>query len=221
MSGNNNNKPGPEPPEYEIPVRIVEKEERNEKPSSVRIEVEDSEEGGNTGKEDESMKKIDHINRAIEERDEKIGELEEQIKRLSAEFSNFRLRQEKRIDEIRKYAAEDVIKEFFQVMDSLEKAISVARKTGDIDSLVTGMEMIHRQMCDTLQNLGLEEISALGCPFDPACHHAVHMEESGEHPEDTVTDVYQKGYRLKDRVIRPSMVKVSKKPAGQPENSNA
>lgn len=147
-----------------------------------------------------------------QDKDKKIKELEEQTRRLSAEFENFRRRQEKRLDEIRKYAAEEVITKFLPVLDSIQKAKEAASSENSQHPLYSGIQMIEKQLAETLKNLGVEEISAVGSPFDPSMHQALSAEETDQHPDETVIEEYQMGYIYKDRVLRPSMVKVSRLP---------
>jgi molecular chaperone GrpE len=144
-------------------------------------------------------------------KDDKIRELEEQIRRLSAEFENFRRRQEKRYEETCKYAAEDTISKFLPVLDSIEQARIMTRKDCDMENYLKGLDLIYSQLSDALIKLGVEEIKSVGEAFDPAIHHAAFVHETDEHPEDTVLEEFQKGYTFRDRVLRPSMVKVSKK----------
>jgi molecular chaperone GrpE len=153
----------------------------------------------------------DNLPEAVEQnKDDRIMELEEQIRRLSAEFENFRRRQEKRYEETCKYAAEDTISKFLPVLDSIEQARIMTRKDCDIENYLKGLDLIHCQLSDALTKLGVEEIKSVGEPFDPAVHHAAFVHETDEHPEDTVLEEFQKGYTFRDRVLRPSMVKVSK-----------
>ena len=96
-------------------------------------------------------------------------------------------------------------------LDNLERAISAAKETNDFDGLVQGVEMILRNIQDVMKSEGVEEIEALGKEFDPMFHHAVMQEDSPEFQDNEVMLELQKGYKMKDKVIRPSMVKVCKK----------
>ncbi len=129
--------------------------------------------------------------------------------RAQADFDNYRRRTRQEKEELAKYATAGMIESLLPVIDNFERAIQ-AGKTADADSpLLQGIEMVYKQFMDVLSSAGLEEIESLGKPFDPFLHEAVMKEPSEEHEEGTVVEVLQKGYRLKDRVIRPAMVKVS------------
>jgi len=192
----------------EIPVR---KAGKSKKTKSKKVKAID--EAGMKNKEGkESMDKVKKLEAEVKEKDDKIKELSEQVRRLSAEFENFRRRQEKEVEKIREYAAENVISEFFPFLDSLEKAQEAAEKSPDIETMKKGLEMIERQLKQTLERLGVHEIKAKGEEFDPALHQAIHVEETEDHPDETVLTEFQKGYKYKDRTLRPSIVGVSRLP---------
>jgi molecular chaperone GrpE len=129
--------------------------------------------------------------------------------RTQADFDNFRRRTRQEKEEMAKYAAAGLIESLLPVIDNFERAIEAGKATDPASSLLQGIEMVYKQLKDALASAGLEEIDCLGKPFDPFQHEAVMREPSEEHEEGTVIDVLQKGYRLKERVIRPAMVKVS------------
>ena len=198
-----------EPAEFEIPVKIINREKKSQNPVRIMIEGDDEQDSPTKGSEQmEEVKKKEET----ENQDERVKELEEQVRRLSAEFANFRIRQDKKLEEIRKYASENVISEFLPTLDSIEKAIEAAGRAEDPESIKKGMEMISNQLKQTLERLGVEEIHAHMEAFDPAMHQAVHVLETDEHPDETVVSEFQKGYKYKDRVIRPAMVQVSRLP---------
>ncbi|MCD4782332.1 MAG: nucleotide exchange factor GrpE [Candidatus Eremiobacteraeota bacterium] len=192
--------------EVEIPVGIA-GNKKDAKPSEVKVKNKITA-LKKKGKETMSKK----LKEEVEEKDKRINELEEQVRRLSAEFENFRRRQEKEVVKIREYAAENVISEFFPFIDSLEKAQEAAEKSVDIETIRKGLEMIGRQLKQTLERLGVNEIKATGEEFNPALHQAIHVEETDEHPDETVLKEFQKGYKYKDRTLRPSIVGVSRTP---------
>jgi molecular chaperone GrpE len=104
------------------------------------------------------------------------------------------------------------------VLDNLERAIA-APDTGAEERIREGIEITHRQFRDTLQKAGLREVGALGLQFDPHVHEAVGRVETNAHQEGEVLEVYQKGYILKDRLLRPAMVNVAQNPAGSSNRS--
>jgi molecular chaperone GrpE len=129
--------------------------------------------------------------------------------RLAADFQNFRKRTEKEKSDIYAYANEKFAMDLLEVLDNFERAIGQDATEGADAKFIEGMEMIQTQLVNVLKRNDVEEISALGEEFDPNQHHAVLMEPSGDYESGRVTDVMQKGYRLRDKVIRPSMVRVA------------
>jgi len=131
------------------------------------------------------------------------------VLRLQAEFDNYRKRTQKEKTEIIKHASERLVEELLPVLDNFERAASSAQSNPDINAYSQGVDMIFRQLQTVLDKEGLKVIEALGQPFDPNLHDAVLRVELDEHPENTVVEELQKGYYLKEKVLRPSMVKVS------------
>jgi molecular chaperone GrpE len=132
-----------------------------------------------------------------------------QLQRLQAEFDNYRKRTQKEKTELIKYASERLVGELLPVLDNFDRAVSAAKVNPDFTSFSQGVEMILRQMQTALSKEGLKAMDAIGQPFDPNLHEAVLRVASDEHPENTVVEELQKGYYLKEKVLRPSMVKVS------------
>jgi molecular chaperone GrpE len=139
-----------------------------------------------------------------------IADLRDRSMRTLADFDNFRKRSERERQDLKKYALAETMRELLGVVDNLELALSAAGVTvGTADDLKRGVEMIHRQMLDFLRRNGAKEITALGEPFDPTVHEAVTREEDPTVKAPTVTGEMRRGYFLHDRLLRPSMVKVS------------
>lgn len=131
--------------------------------------------------------------------------------RLNADFDNFKKRAAKdRLDAIR-YANEDIIEKLLPVMDNFEAAMAAGTNTesGSVDALLTGVKMILGQLKNVLTDAGLEEIDAVGKPFDPTIHEALSQQASETVPEGHVLSQMRKGYKLRDRLIRPASVVVS------------
>ncbi len=130
--------------------------------------------------------------------------------RMQAEFENFRKRNQREQQEFREYALTDALKQLLPILDSLDRAL----KTEGISlkDFRSGVELIDRQFHDVLTRLGVEPIAAQGKPFDPSQHQAIQMVETDEVPDHHVIDELQRGYRLRDRVLRPAMVRVAQKP---------
>lgn len=135
--------------------------------------------------------------------------------RLNADFDNFKKRAAKdRLDAI-KYANEALIEKLLPVLDNFEAALAAGANTESAaaHSLITGVKMIATQLKGVLLEAGLEEIDAVGKPFDPAVHEALSQQPTAEVPEGQVVQQMRKGYRLKDRLVRPAAVVVAAKPA--------
>ncbi|WP_240666767.1 nucleotide exchange factor GrpE [Longirhabdus pacifica] len=141
--------------------------------------------------------------------EKKIQEQEDRFLRLQAEFENFKRRTRKEKEDLRKYAAIDVITGLLPVLDNFERALAASETTKDFDSLVKGLDMVFKQMQPVLEQEGLTQIDAVNQPFNPEFHQAIMQVESDEHEEGIVVEEVQKGYMLKEKVLRPSMVKVS------------
>lgn len=142
-----------------------------------------------------------------------IADLRDRSVRTLADFDNFRKRSERERQDLKKYALVEPLRDFLEIVDNLDLALAAA---GSADDLKRGVEMIHRQMLDLLRRMGVQELSALGQPFDPALHEAVSRDEDPSVKAPTVTGEMRRGYRLHDRLLRPAMVKVSV-PASQVE----
>lgn len=137
-----------------------------------------------------------------------VQSLRDQLLRSRADFDNFRKRSEKEKNDYFRYAMTQFILELIPVLDNFERAL--ATETSKPEDLRIGVEMIFKQMSDVLQKAGLKPVeSAPNTPFDPTRHEAVMREETDAVPSHTVLDVFQKGYFLHDRLIRPAMVKVA------------
>ena len=147
------------------------------------------------------------INDKMEELERQVEEKEDKYKRLQAEYSNYIRRTQEEKQTIGIFANEKIIKELIPVIDSMERAMEAC--TDKEDDMYKGIELVHKQLINCLQKFEVEEIAALNEDFDPNLHLAV-MQESVEGVEpNKVVMVLQKGYKLKAKVIRPTMVKVS------------
>jgi len=132
----------------------------------------------------------------------------DRLARLQAEFDNARKRAAREQQEFREFAAADVIKGILPILDSLERALKVP--AGDTGDFRNGVELIHRQFHDALQKIGVQVIPAAGQPFDPRVHEAIEMVDTTEVPDHQVIDEFQRGYKYKDRLLRPAMVRVAR-----------
>jgi molecular chaperone GrpE len=139
-----------------------------------------------------------------------VEELTNDLKRMTADFANFRKRNEAERTEFAKFAKADLIAKLLDVLDGYDRALSTVPDELKGQPWVEGMWLVERKLRKVLEAEGLEPIDSLGQPFDPYLHQAVaHIESDG--PEGTVIEEHQKAYRLHDRVIRPALVTVAKK----------
>ncbi|GLX69187.1 nucleotide exchange factor GrpE [Paenibacillus glycanilyticus] len=129
--------------------------------------------------------------------------------RAQADFDNFRRRTQKEKEDLAQYASMKLIGQLLPVVDNFDRAVAAASANQDFDALAKGVDMIFRQLEQTLQQEGLKAMEAVGQPFNPEFHQAIMTVESDEHEEGIIVEEVQKGYVLKDRVLRPAMVKVS------------
>ena len=135
-------------------------------------------------------------------------ELLDRIARLQAEFDNARKRAAREQQEFREYAVANAITPLLPTLDSLDRALHF--ENASAADLHGGLELIHKQLFDALGKLGLQVIHAKGEPFDPHQHQAIEMVETDEVPDQHVFDELQPGYKLKDRLLRPAMVRVAR-----------
>ncbi|MBE6039704.1 MAG: nucleotide exchange factor GrpE [Clostridiales bacterium] len=133
----------------------------------------------------------------------------ERYMRLMAEFQNFKRRAAKEKSDIHAFANERIVGDLLPVLDNFERALDT--ETEDIEGYAKGMQLIFEQLKTALEKAGLKEIEALGQDFDPNVHNAVMTDNTDEYETDKISKVLQKGYKLNDKVVRPSMVAVNKK----------
>lgn len=133
----------------------------------------------------------------------------DQLKRLKADFENYKKRQERERSELFKFANSSLILDLLPVLDSFDRAMNKVHASHDLQAFEKGMELIYKQLTDTLSKIGLRPIEVIGQPFDPTKHEALMQVESQEHEEATVVQELTRGYLLHERVIRPAQVAIS------------
>ena len=131
----------------------------------------------------------------------------DRLARLQAEFENARKRAAREQQEFRDFATADAIKALLPAFDSFERALR--SKTPQLNEFRGGIELIYKQLQDALTKLGVRPVPAKGEPFDPHVHEAIEMVETTDVPDHEVIDELQRGYKLKDRLLRPAMVRVA------------
>lgn len=184
----------------------MEQENQNEQLETETENAEHEAEANNSAEADERSREelVEEVARLTAE----VEDYKSRYLRAQADFDNFRRRSRQEKEEFAAYANTKIIEELLPVLDTFEMALKTSEDT-DTKTLLVGVEMVHRQLITALNNYGLQPIEAVGQSFDPNLHEGVMQVESGEHPANTVVEEMRKGYKLKDKVIRPSMVKVS------------
>ena len=137
--------------------------------------------------------------------DKELNDTKDQLLRVTAEYANFRKRLEKEKQDAFIFAKSDTVKELLPVVDNLERAISA--ENGDFDALKKGVEMTFESLMNILGKLGVEVYGKPGDIFDPNLHNAVMHVEDENYENGEIVDVFQKGYKINDKIIRPAMVK--------------
>jgi molecular chaperone GrpE len=130
--------------------------------------------------------------------------------RIQAEFENFRKRSQKQQQDFREYALADAMKTLLPILDSLDRALNT--KAASLEDFHAGIELIDKQFHDALAKLGVQPVAAEGELFDPNLHQAIQMVDTDEVEDNHVIDELQRGYKLKDRLLRPAMVRVARHP---------
>jgi molecular chaperone GrpE len=150
----------------------------------------------------------------LKEEAAKAKEHWEQLLRTAADFENFKKRTARERQELSKYANESLLQKLIPILDNLDMALTAANtQPATLEALQTGIAMIHQQLKSALAEAGLEEIDATHKAFDPNWHEALSQQETGDVAEGQVVQQLRKGYRLRDRLLRPAGVVVAKKPA--------
>jgi len=137
----------------------------------------------------------------------------QQLQRALADLDNRRKRIQRQMTDTQRFAVQGIVVDLLPVIDNFERALGAAEETGDFDALHDGLKLVHDQLLSVLKKHHVTRIEALAKAFDPNHHEAVGQMESADHPDQTVIDVHQEGYQLHDRVVRPSSVIVSRRPA--------
>ncbi|WP_188993901.1 nucleotide exchange factor GrpE [Paenibacillus nasutitermitis] len=160
--------------------------------------------GENAGAADEAQ-----VDTRYEELQKQVEEHQQRYLRAQADFDNFRRRTIKEKEELGAYASMKLIGELLPVIDNFDRALDASKSGGDVESFAKGVDMIFRQFQQVLEQEGLKPMNTVGEVFNPEFHQAIMQVESEEHEEGIIVEEVQKGYIIKDKVLRPAMVKVS------------
>lgn len=196
----NSELPGENPPDAPSETEKIERDQK---------EAEQTEPQAEQKAAPEPEADVEELKRQLAEATAQAQEYFHRLVRLQADFDNYRKRALREREELLKFAAEELITQLLPVLDNFERALSFGRENAD--AFYEGVEMIYRQLCHLLKAQGLTPIPALGEKFDPSRHEAVAWEETEEAGNDNIiVEELRKGYYLKDKVIRPAMVKVGR-----------
>lgn len=187
------------------------KKDDQEETYSVPIKTEEEAEGEETEIRDVQalLAEIDVLQAQLEEQRQRAEDEHNQHLRVMADFANYRRRREEEFLRHMEFANQELILRLLPVIDNFERAAEAAKESSNFDSLVEGVNLTIKQIKDILEVEGVQPIEAVGEQFDPMKHEAVMRVVSDEYPENTVVEEVEKGYLLKDRVIRPARVAVS------------
>ena len=168
----------------------------------------------NTEQEKEESSSKDDIEEneckdAISELKEEIDKINNQYIRLAADFDNYRKRQMQEREALLKYGAEETLKKMIEALDNIDRAQKSVENIDDVNTVKESYDIVFKQIFDILNKMGLETIDTVGKEFDPNLHEAVMQTPTTEQPENTIIAELQKGYKLGDKVLRPSLVNVA------------
>lgn len=183
---------------------------------NLDINVADAKEQDKVTVEEETVEE-ETVTISRSEYEDLVGEaarLKEQYLLAVADFENFRKRMEKEREDIVCFANEKLISDLLPILDNLQRALTMELDKAGIGSVLEGVRMVSDQLHSVLSSCGLEPVEAVGGPFDPQHHEAVGVLPSEDHAEGTVVSELQRGYKLKGKVLRPSMVHVARQPEG-------
>jgi molecular chaperone GrpE len=158
----------------------------------------------------------DKVEESLSEQEE-LQIYQDKYIRLAAEFENYKRRAQRDQSDAIRYANEGLLKNLLSTLDNLERAIQCGKDAGASGALLEGVELTHKQFLETVEKLGVRQVSSTGSLFDPNMHQAVAQVESETAEPNTVVEEFQKGYFLHDRILRPAMVTVAKEKSDQTE----
>lgn len=150
---------------------------------------------------------------ALDQVSSERDKLKDQLLRTAADFDNFRKRAKRDLDDARQRGKDDILRDLLPVFDNLERAVQTADTTSDLRSVVDGVRMVLKLFEDTAERTGLSRVKSVGERFDPAVHEAIQQQETNDHPPGTIVAEITPGYRFGQRLLRPALVVVARKPS--------
>ncbi len=167
-------------------------------------------------KEIEQVKTAEVLEKELEKAKEEVKRLKQEVERLKdayirkvADFDNLKKRTQKEKEDAIKYGNASLLLSILDVVDNFERAVAVEPEKSDFHSFYEGVKLIEKHLKDILMSAGVEEINPINQPFDPFYHEAMMKEIRDDVPDGTITAVYQKGYKFRDRLLRPAKVRVA------------
>jgi len=168
----------------------------------------------------EDADQVETLTKALDSEKKRSEEYLTRLKYAQADVDNLKKRYERQMEQVRKYCTEPLIIELLNVVDELELAVKSGHSANSAEALIQGVEMTLKKMKKVLENEGVSPIECLGKPFDPSKHNAVAMTEKEDEEGCTIAEEVRKGYTMREKVIRPSVVKVVVKPSKSHEEMN-
>ena len=190
----------------------------------IRTQIEETEKENKANKKEdlnekensESLDPLKEMEKKIESLEKEAEESHDRLLRVSAEFENYKKRATREMNDFRKFANESFVKAMLPVIDNLDRAIESSNNEKHVDSsMLEGVSMTLKEILKVFEQFGVKRFDSLGNTFDPGLHQAVMQEETERHAENSIIKELQKGYMIHDRLLRPAMVIVSKKPENQ------
>lgn len=181
----------------------------NEEVDTKDSETQDNDQSAGQETDTSENSEIEALKASLEDKSKQCDEYKDMIQRLAAEFDNYKKRTAREKEALYSDAVSDVVSAFLPVIDNIERAIEACKGENTKESMLEGIELINRQVKETLKKLGVEPIECVGKEFDPNFHEAVMHIEDDSYDQNVVVEEFQKGYICKDKVIRHSVVKVA------------
>ena len=207
-------------PENKTTIKIHESESQAEVQEKIRKEpdvdvkqkgLNENEDIGETGAGIETSDKIKALEQRVEELEKEVEANYDRFVRVTADFENYKKRTIREMDDLRKYANENFLKEMLSAVDNLQRAVdSGSKDESDKKKLLEGVEITLMDVLRIFEKYGVKEFESQGRPFDPAFHQAMMQEQTKKYPDNTVLSELQRGYTIHDRLLRPAMVVVGR-----------
>ena len=179
---------------------------KNDIEDEIKIDEVENEESQSEEVSEDIVEEVESKNNELQE---KYDTLNNQYLRLAADFDNYRKRQAQEREALLRYGTENALAKLVEVLDNFERGEKALQNVEDCEKCKESFNMVHKQVVEVLTKLGLEAIDAQGQEFDPNFHEAVMQTPTSEHPENTIIAELQKGYKMGDKVLRPSLVNVA------------